>query len=75
MRSISLLFVAALLALTPSCSLLSSLLKIPASAVQMATRTVGLSGLTDEAPQPEEDAELGALNEPAAEVDAVGNDQ
>lgn len=41
------------LLLLPSCSLLGSALKIPASVAQTLGRTVGVSGLTDEAPQPE----------------------
>lgn len=35
-----------------SCSLIGSLLRIPASLLQSVGRTVGVGGLTDEAPSP-----------------------
>lgn len=77
MRSICLLITAAMLALTPSCTLLGSILKIPASIVKMATRTVGLTRLSDEAAQPETDgdANLGALRAPQGHVEAVGSEE
>jgi len=77
MRSICLLLTAAMLALLPSCSLLGSILKLPASAIKMVTRTAGLNLLTDEAPQPEteNDANLGALRTPQGQVHAVGSEE
>ena len=51
---IRILSVAFCLCLLPSCGLVNSILKIPGSIVKTAGRTVGLSGLTDDAPQPVE---------------------
>ncbi len=50
-------FIAAATCLTTlsSCSLLGSLLKIPTSVLSTVGRTVGVSGLTDEAPNPIKD--------------------
>ncbi|BDS07706.1 hypothetical protein NT6N_27460 [Oceaniferula spumae] len=55
MRTICLLSSAVMLSLLPSCALVGSLLKIPGSILKTAGRTVGVSNLTDEAPQPELD--------------------
>ena len=51
---IRILFVAFCLSLMPSCGLFNSILKIPGSIVKTAGRTVGMSRLTDDAPQPVE---------------------
>lgn len=51
MKAIRLILIAFCFTLLPSCQLLGSLLKIPASILQTAGRTVGF-GLTDDAPQP-----------------------
>lgn len=50
-------FIAAAICLTTlsSCSLLGSILKIPTSVLSTVGRTVGVSGLTDEAPDPIKD--------------------
>ena len=56
-RSITLICAAAMLSMTSSCSLFSSLLKIPAGILTAAGRTAGL-GLTDEKPQPEQDQKI-----------------
>ncbi|MBT8044400.1 MAG: hypothetical protein KJO79_05560 [Verrucomicrobiae bacterium] len=67
-RIIRLIAVAFCLCLLPSCALLGSLLKIPASILQTAGRTVGL-GLTDDAPQPYQDD--AAIDKPESIKDAA----
>ncbi len=51
MKAIRLILIALCFSLLPSCSLLSSILKVPASILQAVGRTAGI-GLTDDAPQP-----------------------
>lgn len=57
MKSIFLLATAGLFCSLSSCSLVGSALKLPASLLQSVGRTVGVSGLTDEAPDPVEETE------------------
>lgn len=69
-RSICLILSAAVLAGIPSCGLIRSVLKIPVGIVKTAGRTVGLSNLTDDKPQPEhgapKDGELPDADDQAA---------
>ena len=51
MKAIRLILIAFCFSLLPSCSLLGSLLKVPASLLKAVSRTAGI-GLTDDAPQP-----------------------
>jgi len=51
-KSIGLIASAIFLTSLSSCSLLGSVLKLPASVLRTVGRTVGVSGLTDEAPAP-----------------------
>lgn len=54
-----------ILSLLPSCALVQSVLKIPASILKTAGRTVGVSRLTDEAPKPvTEHQEMPVANKP-----------
>ena len=68
---IRILSVAFCLCLLPSCSLVSSILKIPGSIVKTAGRTVGLSNLTDDAPQPVEREIAGESVESVKTVEPV----
>lgn len=58
MKAIRLVTVAFFLSMLSSCGLLQSVLKVPTGILRAAGRTVGVSSLTDEAPDPvtEEDA-------------------
>lgn len=47
-----------MLAVIPSCGLIGSILKIPGSILKTAGRTVGVSRLTDDKPQPEQDLKV-----------------
>jgi len=47
-----------MIAILPSCGLVTSALKVPGSILQMAGRTAGISSLTDTKPQPEQDLEM-----------------
>ncbi|MEJ6573277.1 MAG: hypothetical protein QNL01_00465 [Akkermansiaceae bacterium] len=51
MKSIRLILIACCFSLLSSCSLLTSLLKVPASLLKAVGRTAGI-GLTDDAPEP-----------------------
>lgn len=57
MKAIRLILIAFCFILLPSCQLLGSLLKVPASLLQAVGRTAGIS-LTDEAPQPVKEGEV-----------------
>ncbi|NWK57520.1 hypothetical protein HW115_18020 [Verrucomicrobiaceae bacterium N1E253] len=52
MKTLRLFTAAALLCTLPSCSLIGSILKLPASLMRSIGRTAGVSSLTDEAPSP-----------------------
>ena len=59
------------LCLLPSCGLVNSILKIPGSIVKTAGRTVGMSRLTDDAPQPVEREAAGKSVEPVKAAEGV----
>ena len=71
---IRILFVAFCLCLLSSCGLVNSILKIPGSIVKTATRTVGLSNLTDDAPQPVEREAAGKSVESFKTVEQVASE-
>ena len=52
MKAIRLISAALFLSLLSSCALIQSVLKIPVSVLKTVGRTVGVSGLTDEASDP-----------------------
>ena len=57
MKSIRLILAALIISSLTSCSLISSILKIPGSLLKSVGRTVGV-GLTDEAPSPIEESPI-----------------
>ncbi|MCP5537636.1 MAG: hypothetical protein H7A51_15560 [Akkermansiaceae bacterium] len=52
MKATRIIVVAFCLGLLSSCGLVNSLLKIPVGLLRAVGRTAGVSGLTDDAPQP-----------------------